>query len=711
MASRSYDNFDLLIETTSPDQFRARVTGCPIGDGASCNFVLPLDPTQRENLLLKLDPGRGGMRRVATPHTQAAMDLGGALFDSVFSDEVLLAWSRSQDASRAAGHGLRLRLRLTDAPSIAGLPWEMLYDKRNNVFFAQSERTPLVRYLDVDNPPRPLQVSGPLKILAIISSPNDLPALDVEREWAALRDVLAEKQAAGLVQIDRLPSASLAELQKWLRRNDVHVLHFVGHGDFDENLNDGVLMFTDSYGRGAPVSSAVLGAHVRDHDPLRLVLLNACQTARVDTSDPYSGMAQGLIQQEAAAVVAMQFPISDGAAIVFTGEFYGALADGEPVDQAVTSARKALLADYEAEWATPVLFLRSADGHIFDRVAAPVPVAPPPAPVPKPEPEPTPEPELEPEPEPTPKPTPEPEPEPPQPEPDPEPLLRQFVQQPPPPKPPEPQPPLVARPQPPVVPRPRPPDPSHRARWLLGAGAVLVLAAGSAYGISKLTHHDKTFGRQVEASRLTKQISIDGNGREWSGVPSIKSDNVVAPRGGTPTATATWHLGWTDEALFLFVEVTDPVLTQTHAGRPNLLWQGDGVNMEFGKDPAKVAPNSQLPGTDIHLLLGPTKQGQALVAQNVPRGTVFADGPPPAGVEAATELSGDGYTIEAKVPWSVFHVDNPARGTVFGMNLNVSDANSSGDHLGELKMMASNNPDRLSNSAQFRTKWGTLKLT
>jgi hypothetical protein len=26
-------------------------------------------------------------------------------------------------------------------------------------------------------------------------------------------------------------------------------------------------------------------------------------------------------------------------------------------------------------------------------------------------------------------------------------------------------------------------------------------------------------------------------------------------------------------------------------------------------------------------------------------------------------------------------------------------------------MMASNNPDRLGNSAQFRTKWGTLKLT
>jgi hypothetical protein len=62
-------------------------------------------------------------------------------------------------------------------------------------------------------------------------------------------------------------------------------------------------------------------------------------------------MAQGLVQQDCTAVVAMQFPISDSAATEFTGDFYGALADGLPVDQAVTSGRKALLAEHIAEWA------------------------------------------------------------------------------------------------------------------------------------------------------------------------------------------------------------------------------------------------------------------------------------------------------------------------------------------------------------------------
>jgi hypothetical protein len=81
-------------------------------------------------------------------------------------------------------------------------------------------------------------------------------------------------------------------------------------------------------------------------------------------------MAQGLVKHDCTAVVAMQFPISDNAAVEFTGEFYGALADGLPVDQAATSGRKALLADYPTEWATPVLFLRAPDGRVFDHIVA-----------------------------------------------------------------------------------------------------------------------------------------------------------------------------------------------------------------------------------------------------------------------------------------------------------------------------------------------------
>jgi hypothetical protein len=105
-----------------------------------------------------------------------------------------------------------------------------------------------------------------------------------------------------------------------------------------------------------------------------LVVLNACRSARVDTTDPFSGMAQGLVQQHVTAVVAMQFPISDKAASTFAAHFYRSLCDGNPVDQSVTWARQSLLIDYGGEWATPVLFLRSPDGHVFEQIEPRAPV-------------------------------------------------------------------------------------------------------------------------------------------------------------------------------------------------------------------------------------------------------------------------------------------------------------------------------------------------
>ncbi|HEX6867154.1 MAG TPA: ABC transporter substrate-binding protein, partial [Candidatus Limnocylindrales bacterium] len=73
------------------------------------------------------------------------------------------------------------------------------------------------------------------------------------------------------------------------------------------------------------------------------------------------------IEREIPAVIAMQFEITDRAAIIFAGEFYAVLAEGQPVDAAVTQARLLVFADdNDVEWGTPVLFLRVQDGVLFD---------------------------------------------------------------------------------------------------------------------------------------------------------------------------------------------------------------------------------------------------------------------------------------------------------------------------------------------------------
>ena len=105
-----------------------------------------------------------------------------------------------------------------------------------------------------------------------------------------------------------------------------------------------------------------------DHRSLRLVLLNACEGARGSERDIFSSTASILVRRGLPAVLAMQYEITDQAAIEFARAFYEALADGLPVDAAVAEARKAvsLAVTNTVEWGTPVLYMRSPDGVIFD---------------------------------------------------------------------------------------------------------------------------------------------------------------------------------------------------------------------------------------------------------------------------------------------------------------------------------------------------------
>jgi hypothetical protein len=78
-----------------------------------------------------------------------------------------------------------------------------------------------------------LTINTRLKILVMMSSPIDYPGLDVEYEWSRLNEALAGLIDGGQVQLERLPEARLGALQRALRRDEYHVLHFIGHGGFD----------------------------------------------------------------------------------------------------------------------------------------------------------------------------------------------------------------------------------------------------------------------------------------------------------------------------------------------------------------------------------------------------------------------------------------------------------------------------------------------
>jgi hypothetical protein len=351
MSHPTYLNFDLQIEPSEGD-YRAQVVASPVDRG--CCSLFPLRD-------LDAPPLEG-----AGP--DGARAFGARLFRAVFQDEVYSYLRRSQDeVERQGAAGLRIRLLLTGVPELAALPWEVLYDPVAAGFLALSTGTPIVRTLDVVGRVQPLAVQGPLRVLALISNPADQVALDTEQEWARLGQALAELEAQGRVLLERLENPTLGDLQARLRRDEVHVFHYVGHGRFDGKDQDGELILEDGDGYGQPVSGEVLGTLLHDASALRLAVLNACEGARGSGRDPFAGVAHTLVRKELPAVIAMQAPISDGAARTFAYEFYRALADDYPVDAALTEARKAIYRQgNELEWSIPVLFMRSPDGMLWD---------------------------------------------------------------------------------------------------------------------------------------------------------------------------------------------------------------------------------------------------------------------------------------------------------------------------------------------------------
>jgi CHAT domain-containing protein len=198
--------------------------------------------------------------------------------------------------------------------------------------------------------------------------------LDVEAEVAAIEGVLEDMQAAGEVRIHVLRHAQRMTLRNTLRDFGPHVLHFIGHGRADRE--GGALVLEKRDGGGDLLSGSMLSTLLKRAD-VRLAVLNACLTARgavIEEEDFYEvrrallGVGPALVDAGLGAVVAMQFSMRDWSARVFAEDFYTTLARLEPVDEAVSRAREALMLQFgedQRDWATPVLFLRAPDGVIF----------------------------------------------------------------------------------------------------------------------------------------------------------------------------------------------------------------------------------------------------------------------------------------------------------------------------------------------------------
>ena len=208
-----------------------------------------------------------------------------------------------------------------------------------------------------------------MRVLGMISSPRGLPALDIDGERERLEEALRPHLDSGRVELEWLDEVSWTGVHGKLLEGQWHVLHFVGHGTYDVDTDEGVLAFVGRDGRADYVTASSLADLLDEAEPTpRLVVLNSCQSGAGGTTDLFSGTAAALAHSGIRAVAAMQFSISDTAAIEFARGFYTALAHGRGIDEAVRSGRIGILGMGRGtlEWVTPVLYLRGEDTQLFD---------------------------------------------------------------------------------------------------------------------------------------------------------------------------------------------------------------------------------------------------------------------------------------------------------------------------------------------------------
>ncbi|MDQ3929310.1 MAG: hypothetical protein M3328_09200, partial [Chloroflexota bacterium] len=170
MAEVNYLNFDVVIQK-SGDGYKAHVQS-PAGEATSY-FTNPFTQIEVEHFMLSAAPGKRSTRRIDAPEVAAAKKFGERLYNSVFTGDVSAVLRSSLDEAWNRNSKLRLRLRLTDVPELADIPWEYLYNPSLNRFFALDDDTAIVRYLDVPERVRPVTVTLPLRVLVMISAPND----------------------------------------------------------------------------------------------------------------------------------------------------------------------------------------------------------------------------------------------------------------------------------------------------------------------------------------------------------------------------------------------------------------------------------------------------------------------------------------------------------------------------------------------------------
>lgn len=347
------DELRIELEPAGDDRWQAG--GVSGTSSARHVFSLPFSP---EELSWLSRPGFPFFRESTRRGCGLALeDVGERLFTTLFQGELrdlyLLNRVRSRD----------LTLRLCFATKrgvlnpLLALPWEALRDPDQGYLWRQWPALTVVRSLvSISSRHDPVVVDR-AKVLLVEGAGGDLD-LTAERKV-----VEATAGRSGRLHVSWAHCGELSDLRQALLDVRPHVLHFMGHGLFADEV--GRLVF----GPDQAVVAEVFADQFAGVADLRLVVVNACEGGRFPAAphvSPHAGVAATVARLGVPAVVAMQYPVRDALAVAFSRGFYSALGREGDVVAAVEEGRRSILACREdsLEWISPICL--DSGGSLFE---------------------------------------------------------------------------------------------------------------------------------------------------------------------------------------------------------------------------------------------------------------------------------------------------------------------------------------------------------
>ena len=292
---------------------------------------------------------------------------------------------------------IRIELECKDQ-NLAVWPWEYLYKpldvalKYSDDFLVNLAKQLVLNRKLYRVGSADLETTRPVKVLLIVAKPKELGYVD----YTPVRDYLQELQQGGIVSLDDTlieivpsppqdkaqmpdylvqmasydgPKITRDAFRKKVETFDPHIIHFIGHGNRAERT--GRIGLVQEGGAADWVEDTTFAGWLQNCPSLKLVFLQACESALPDPYRTTSGMAMQLAKKDIPAVVAMQYKIDNQTANNFAHGFYRALAVGQSVDLAVRAGREEIKGKDESQiyaFGLPVLYLRGYGRVILPEV-------------------------------------------------------------------------------------------------------------------------------------------------------------------------------------------------------------------------------------------------------------------------------------------------------------------------------------------------------